>query len=55
MDSVNFPGQTHRWKLNPWIQKGVKATREALLDDLALALRFLLITAAGRLYAHFFR
>lgn len=37
--SLNFPGQVHRWRLSGLLQSGVLNTHEALLSDLALALR----------------
>ncbi|RZF45449.1 hypothetical protein LSTR_LSTR009320 [Laodelphax striatellus] len=52
--SLNFPGQTHKWRLSGLLQKGTERTRDSLLDDLALALRFILITARARLVSHFF-
>jgi hypothetical protein len=42
------------WKLSPFLQKGSEPTRETLLDDLALAARFIVITARARIYGHFF-
>lgn len=52
--SLNFPGQTHKWRLSGLLQKGRERTRATLLDDLALALRFILVTARARLVSHFF-
>ncbi|XP_075230474.1 uncharacterized protein LOC142329675 isoform X3 [Lycorma delicatula] len=52
--SLNFPGQMHKWQLSGLLQKGTERTRDSLLDDLALALRFLLVTAKARLVSHFF-
>jgi hypothetical protein len=43
--SVNFPGQTHVWKLNPIFQKGIETAREEYLDGLSFALRFLVVYA----------
>lgn len=54
MESLNFPGQQHRWKLSQLLQKGTEKSRNSLLNDLALALRFLCVTAKGRLISHFF-
>jgi hypothetical protein len=51
---LNFPGQQHRWKLSQLLQKGTEKSRHSLLNDLALALRFIFITAKGRLLSHFF-
>lgn len=49
-----FLTQVHLWKLSPFLQKGSEPTRETLLDDLALAARFLVITAKDRIDGHFF-
>lgn len=51
---MNFPGQQHRWKLSQLLQKGTERSYISLLNDLALALRFLVVTAKGRLISHFF-
>lgn len=47
-------GQTHKWRLTEWLQKGTERNRETLLDDLAFSLQFLLVTARARLFSHFF-
>ncbi|XP_058821698.1 uncharacterized protein LOC131683602 isoform X2 [Topomyia yanbarensis] len=52
--SLNFPGQMHRWRLSQFLQKGSDRTRDSLLGDLAMSARFLVITAKGRLFGHFF-
>lgn len=54
VESINFPGQVHRWRVSQLLQKGCARSRDALLDDLALALRFLIVTARARLFSHFF-
>jgi len=54
VESLNFPGQQHRWKLSQLLQKGSENSRSSLLDDLALALRFIFVTARGRIFSHFF-
>lgn len=54
VDSINFPGQTHRWRLSGLLQLGRDRRRETLLKDLALAARFIVITAKGRLLSHCF-
>ncbi|XP_018330268.1 uncharacterized protein LOC108740446 isoform X2 [Agrilus planipennis] len=54
VDSLNFPGQQHRWKLSEFLQKGTVRSRDSLLNDLAIALRLLLITSKGRIVSHFF-
>ncbi|KAF6199352.1 hypothetical protein GE061_007378 [Apolygus lucorum] len=52
--SLNFPGQVHRWKLSGLLQRGTLNTHDTLLSDLALALRFIIVTAKARLVSHFF-
>ncbi|XP_074027506.1 uncharacterized protein isoform X2 [Leptinotarsa decemlineata] len=54
VESLNFPGQQHRWKLSQLLQKGTINSHDSLLNDLALALRFIVVTAKGRLVSHFF-
>ncbi|KAH1016914.1 hypothetical protein HUJ04_008066 [Dendroctonus ponderosae] len=54
VDSLNFPGQQHRWKLSQLLQKGTENSSNSLLNDLALALRFIFVTAKGRLFSQFF-
>lgn len=54
VESINFPGQQHKWLLSQLLQKGTERTKESLLSDLALALRFILVTARGRIFSHFF-
>ncbi|XP_043281762.1 uncharacterized protein [Venturia canescens] len=54
VDSINFAGQTHRWRLSALLQRGRDRRREALLRDLALATRFLVVTARARLVSHCF-
>ncbi|XP_068087135.1 uncharacterized protein [Anabrus simplex] len=54
VDSINFPGQVHKWRLSQLLQKGTERSRDSLLDDLALALRFIIVTGRGRLISHFF-
>ncbi|KOX81282.1 hypothetical protein WN51_00190 [Melipona quadrifasciata] len=54
VDSINFAGQTHRWKLSGLLQRGRDRRRDALLRDLALATRFLVVTAKARLVSHCF-
>lgn len=54
MASINFVGQSHKWRLTEWLQKGTERNRETLLDDLAFSLQFLLVTAKARLFSHFF-
>lgn len=54
VESLNFAGQVHKWQLSQLLQKGTERTQESLLNDLALALRFIIVTARGRLFSHFF-
>ncbi|XP_017770930.1 PREDICTED: uncharacterized protein LOC108558515 isoform X2 [Nicrophorus vespilloides] len=54
VESLNFPGQQHKWKLSQLLQKGTERSRDSLLNDLALALRFLFVTSRNRLVSHFF-
>ncbi|XP_034935076.1 uncharacterized protein [Chelonus insularis] len=54
VDSINFAGQTHRWRLSGLLQRGRDRRRETLLKDLALATRFLVVTARARLISHCF-
>jgi hypothetical protein len=54
VESLNFAGQVHKWQLSQLLQKGTERSQESLLNDLALALRFIIVTAKGRLFSHFF-
>lgn len=54
VDSINFPGQLHKWRLSSLLQRGRDRRRDALLSDLALATRFLVVTAKARLVSHCF-
>lgn len=54
VESLNFAGQVHKWRLSQLLQKGTERSQESLLNDLALALRFIIVTARGRLFSHFF-
>ncbi|XP_008551796.1 uncharacterized protein LOC103574176 isoform X1 [Microplitis demolitor] len=54
VDSINFSGQTHRWRLSGLLQRGRDRRRETLLKDLALATRFIVVTARARLVSHCF-
>ena len=40
--------------MSQFLQKGSERTRDSLLSDLALAARFLVVTARGRIFGHFF-
>lgn len=52
--SLNFPGQVHKWLLSQFLQKGRLRTHTSLLNDLALAARFIIVTAKARISGHFF-
>lgn len=52
--SLNFPGQVHVWRLSQFLQKGSAEAHTSLLNDLALAARFIIVTAKTRLFGHFF-
>lgn len=52
--SLNFAGQTHKWQLSQFLQKGTERAHDSLLCDLALAARFLVVTAKARVLGHFF-
>lgn len=54
VESMNFPGQVHRWHLTQLLQKGTKRTHETLFNDMAFALRILLIHARDRFHSPFF-
>lgn len=54
MASLHFPGQVHRWRLSQFLQKGQQRAHDALLDDLALAARLMIVTARARLTGEFF-
>ncbi|ODM94685.1 hypothetical protein Ocin01_11990 [Orchesella cincta] len=49
--SINFPGQTHVWKLNNFFQKGIDTAREEYLDGLSFSMRFLVVYAPELLLA----
>lgn len=51
--SLNFPGQSHKWQLSLFLQKGIERTYDSLLNDLALAARFIVVTASSRITGHF--
>lgn len=48
-----FPGRTHRWRLSRAVQSGRVGAQRALLRDVALALRLLVVTARNRFDSHF--
>ncbi|XP_076309082.1 uncharacterized protein LOC143224723 isoform X2 [Tachypleus tridentatus] len=54
VESVNFPGQVHRWQLSQILQKGTQKVHLTLLRDIALSLRLLFVTAQNRLHSEFF-
>ncbi|XP_055375175.1 uncharacterized protein LOC129607934 isoform X2 [Condylostylus longicornis] len=52
--SLNFHGQVHKWRLSQFLQKGTFRAHDSFLSDLALAARFIVITARARIFSHFF-
>ncbi|EDW81624.1 uncharacterized protein Dwil_GK12174, isoform A [Drosophila willistoni] len=52
--SLHFPGQVHKWRLSQLLQKGRARAHDSFLSDLALAARFLVVTARARIFSHFF-
>ena len=44
----------HRWQVSQLLQKGTERTHDSLLSDLALAARFIVVTARARILGHFF-
>ncbi|XP_022314520.2 uncharacterized protein LOC111119021 isoform X2 [Crassostrea virginica] len=54
VDSVNFPGQVHKWRLTQLLQKGSQRAHNTMLDDAAISLRLMIITARNRFNSHFF-
>ena len=54
MESLHFPGQTHRWQVSGWLQKGCEKAHNSLLDDVALALSLIVVTAKNRLSSPLF-
>lgn len=54
MPSLNFSGQVHKWQLSQLLQKGTVRTYDTFLCDLALAARFIVVTARSRIVGHFF-
>ncbi|KAK4293817.1 hypothetical protein Pmani_033507 [Petrolisthes manimaculis] len=54
VESLHFPGQTHRWRVSGWLQKGCERAHDSLLDDTALALSLLVVTARNRISSPLF-
>ncbi|XP_036323621.1 uncharacterized protein LOC118737306 isoform X1 [Rhagoletis pomonella] len=52
--SLHFPGQVHKWRLSQLLQKGTLRAHDSFLSDLALAARFIVVTARARIFGHFF-
>ncbi|XP_034663334.1 uncharacterized protein LOC117898215 isoform X2 [Drosophila subobscura] len=52
--SLHFPGQVHKWRLSQLLQKGRLRAHDSFLSDLALAARFVVVTARSRIFSHFF-
>ncbi|XP_042900994.1 uncharacterized protein [Parasteatoda tepidariorum] len=54
VESRNFPGQLHKWKLSQLLQKGRQNVQDTLLQDVALAAHLIVVTAKNRLLSQFF-
>lgn len=54
VESLHFPGQTHRWQVSGWLQKGSEKAHNSLLDDVALALSLIVVTAKNRVASPLF-
>ena len=52
--SIHFPGQTHKWRLARWLQLGYEKSNEYFFQNLATALRLLIITAKDRIISNKF-
>ncbi|SPP84378.1 uncharacterized protein LOC117586652 isoform X1 [Drosophila guanche] len=52
--SLHFPGQVHKWRLSQLLLKGRLRAHDSFLSDLALAARFVVVTARSRIFSHFF-
>ena len=52
--SINFPGQHHTWRLNPWLQQGSEVAMDSLLTTLAWAITILDLTAKERFFGDWF-
>ncbi|EDW68148.2 uncharacterized protein Dvir_GJ24558 [Drosophila virilis] len=52
--SLHFTGQVHKWRLSQLLQKGTLRAHDSFLSDLALAARFVVVTARARIFSHFF-
>ncbi|TPP61782.1 Solute carrier family 13 (Sodium-dependent dicarboxylate transporter) member 2/3/5 [Fasciola gigantica] len=49
VDSMNFIGEVHTWKISPFFLKGTDHIRKTLLEDLQMALAELVIRAHDRM------
>ncbi|CAL4076369.1 unnamed protein product, partial [Meganyctiphanes norvegica] len=49
VESLHFPGQSHRWQVSGWLQKGCERAHDSLLDDVATALSLMVVTAKNRI------
>ncbi|XP_055949382.1 uncharacterized protein LOC129983778 [Argiope bruennichi] len=54
VESMNFPGQVHKWQLSQLLQKGVHNIHDTLLQDIALSVHLIVVTARNRLISDFF-
>ncbi|XP_076032256.1 uncharacterized protein LOC143020023 isoform X3 [Oratosquilla oratoria] len=49
VESLHFPGQTHRWRVSSCLQKGCERAHDTLLNDVARAVALIIITARNRI------
>ncbi|KAG8185351.1 hypothetical protein JTE90_005478 [Oedothorax gibbosus] len=54
VESMNFPGQVHKWQLSQLLQKGVKNIHDTLLQDIAHSVHLIVVTGRNRLVSDFF-
>ncbi|XP_064104875.1 uncharacterized protein LOC135214466 isoform X2 [Macrobrachium nipponense] len=54
VESLHFPGQSHRWQVSGWLQKGCEKAHDSLLNDVALALSLIVVTAKNRISSPLF-
>ena len=51
VDSMNFPGQKHKWRLHKMLQLGYERSNQGFYKDISKALYLLIVTAKRRFYA----
>ncbi|KAK2714521.1 uncharacterized protein LOC136039927 isoform X2 [Artemia franciscana] len=54
VESSNFSGQNHVWKLSPLLQKGKVRTAESFVNDIAFAARLIVVEARNRIDGNVF-